>query len=397
MKTLRIFSLLAVATLVSMNSASSFAQTTDSPAWFDRLSLSGDIRVRVQRLLDDTGANLSENIRPRERIRVGLTGQVNEAMSATVRVSTGALGAGGANSANQDLSEFGGRKVVGFDLGYIEYKAAPAWSVHLGKFPNLFFTAAKTEMVWNSHFAFEGIQTRYNPEIGNFKPWLTLVYSHMLDNPGTPSGAPDIAMWGAQVGTQAKLGGLTANAAFSSYNYNNIGAQLRTTQTTGRGGVAADINRGNLNALGNTVSCAPLTGTNAECVYTHDYQLLGAGFDLTYATGFAPVMIYGDFIQNSLVDEGNSAWIVGARLGALKNVGDWFLEFNYRDVQPDAVFGLHGESSFLNGGTDVMGQQVRAVYQLFTNTTLGFTYDSGHKGVDDRMNENYLLDLIAAF
>jgi hypothetical protein len=391
MKTLRIFSLSAIVTLVSLTSVSSPAQTTDAPAWFNRLSLSGDIRVRLQRLLDDTGPSLAENIRPRERIRVGLSGQVNESMSATVRVSTGALGAPGANSANQDLSEFGGRKQVGFDLGYLEYKAAPGWNVYLGKFPNLFFTAAKTEMVWNSHFAFEGIQTRYNPELGNFKPWVLLLYSHMLDN---ASGAPDIAMWGAQIGTQAMFGDLTANAAFSSYNYNNIGGQLRTAQTTGRGNVDTDVNRGNLNALGNTVDCSTVLDT---CIYVHDYQLLGAGFDLTYATGFAPLMIYGDFIQNTMVDEGNSAWILGTRLGALKNVGDWFLEFTYREVQRDALFGLHGESSFLNGGTDVVGHQVRIVYQLLTSTTLGVVYESGTKGVNDRMNENYLLDLAAAF
>ena len=78
--------LLAFGAAVAVSSTAG-AQSND---WANRITLNGDARFRVERDMTYNNPNTSDNVYGRMRFRLGINAKVNDALTATARVATGA-------------------------------------------------------------------------------------------------------------------------------------------------------------------------------------------------------------------------------------------------------------------------------------------------------------------
>jgi hypothetical protein len=78
----------------------------------------------------------------------------------------------------------------------------------------------------------------------------------------------------------------------------------------------------------------------------------------------------------------NEAWNFGLTLGSNKKKGNWQLTYNYKIIEPSAVWhGLNDDDFGYNakGGTDVRGHQVIASYHIFDPLMINVRYMNTEK------------------
>jgi hypothetical protein len=396
--------------------SSAQAQTSVSTDWASRLTFNGDLRFRLQR--DVNGAypvgtnNTAENDLSRIRARLGMTAKINDSLLGVLRLSTGnnqysanaTLGQGSASGTG-----FFARKPFLLDYAYFDYKVLGMENMDLllGKSPMSFWTPGKTALVWNPDSTFEGFQYKWAVDMGgSLKPWVVANYAAILDrinqggnatagasgNASTTDGN-DVTIAGLQVGTTWQTESNWLTGAVGYYSYSNIkGLPSSTTGlTNGNNGNTLNYNLTNA-AFNNSIDAA---GN-----FINAYKLLNIGAEYGMNFSFAPATLFADYVQNSEPGSENKGMLVGAKLGALKAPGTWYVMYDYRDNRKDATLAAYADPVFLNGGTDVFGSQVQLGYQGWTNAALVFDYDTGKKLVSNNGGVNYELytaDLIATF
>lgn len=385
---LKSFCLLILVCLAGPAKAQSKVQTESSPvypattpvslpAWLDRISLSGDLRVRMEQLQGAVSTTKptgkSTNTRGRVRGRLKLTGKVNDQMTAVLRLTTGGVGkAPYSYGTNANLgSGANSKKEFDLDQVYVDYRPSQGLQIQAGKAQNLFWEPGTSEITWGFPWNQEGLNVKYQADLGDFKPFATLTYAAVYES-GSSGRDPDVTMLGGQIGAPFKLGAAQTTAALGSYSFNNVkGTALTNISETGEG-----------NSIVNGF-------------YKYDYKLVDAGLEVRFDLGFAPLSFYGHYLLNSAISEHNQGRIAGVKLGALKDVGTWFVEYSYRDVDSDAAFAIAGETYFLLTGTDVWGHVARTAYQAWGNAALALEYNGGKRsGV---RGELWMLDLVTSF
>ena len=120
---------------------------------------------------NDAFLNVTENDnRFRERLRLGMDAQVNDSVSAGVRLTTG--NTNNPVSTNQTLGNYNNRWDVVLDLAYLQYdwvdQTGPGHDPQTltlvgGRFKNPFF---HTDLVWDSDVGMEGVSATYNTGFG---------------------------------------------------------------------------------------------------------------------------------------------------------------------------------------------------------------------------------------
>ena len=108
--------------------------------------------------------------------------------------------------------------------------------------------------------------------------------------------------------------------------------------------------------------------------------------------------VYADYAINTEADSEDTAYQFGTTLGKAKKPGSWALDYNYRVLEKDAVFGTFTDSDFNGGGTDGEGHRVQAKYQLAKNWQLsGTAIASEPNSAAGADYTRYQLDLKAKF
>lgn len=119
---------------------------------------------------------------------------------------------------------------------------------------------------------------------------------------------------------------------------------------------------------------------NYQDMETTDYDILEffGDFGGKFGDGL-PWKIYGQYAVNTAndIEDEDQGYLVGAKIGKAKKVGQWELDANYSRLEEFAVNPDFTDSDRADGGTNVEGFEVGGTYHLVQNMTLGLKYLTG--------------------
>ena len=390
------------------------------PKWVRRLHWYGDLRLRAQADMFDSGnATLTyfdfqkinqagtfnvengylnttqDRYRLRLRARLGMDADVTDNLKAGIRITTG--NTTDPVSTNQTLGNYGGRYQVVWDEAYLRYRrdtaaGSPWLTLWGGRMPNPW---VHTDLVWDSDLAFEGLAT-------------TLRYT--LEGPaGTASGlsrgvfftagafplqevelsSRDKWLYGAQLGGEWQLHNDSMfKLGVAYYDYSHI-----TGEPNVAGSHLLDFTAPPSLQKGNTVFdiSDPNNSNSRLYALAADYNLVNATASFDFAQ-LAPthVILTADYVKNIGFDAqkvqqlfssiGTNAQVKPRTVGYQFEVavgdphisrhGDWRITGAYKYLERDAVLDAFTDSDFHLGGTDAKGWTLQGDYGLMEDTWL---------------------------
>jgi len=321
------------------------------PEWVRNLKVSGDLRYRHEHKDDESAS--SERERHRIRARLNVTGKVNEEIKATFGLATGANE--GATSTNQDLDGAFSEKEIWLDLAYFDYAPGQIEGLNVfgGKFKNPFAKVGNSDLLFDGDVRPEGIGGTYKKSLNEQIEFFSAFGGHYVEERST---AADTSLWAIQAGVSSKLPqieGGNVKAGLGYFDYGNI---------QGRAALGTDT----ANFRGNT---------SVGGLYESDFDLFQAFGEVAFTVAGQPCKVFGDLLINeSAESDEDTAYLVGASIGACKKPGSWQFAYNYRDLEADSVVGALVDVTFGGGGTDVKGHKFAAGYQFAKNVKFGLTY-----------------------
>ncbi len=347
--------------------------------WSDRLTVSGDLRLRHEYINKDDKDRSTQ--RERVRARVKIEGQVEENLKAVLQLASGV---GEAVSANQTLDDGYTEKGVYIAQAYMHWTASNSLDILGGKVKNTLYVPGDSELIFDPDLAPEGTTLNYKMKFDSGSSLFANGGVYWYDERDTSATTgSDTNQYSAQLGMNIALGDdvLTVGAGYHAFS------PLENYGVLGVGGA------------GNTV-----TGTGPAATYDNGYKIT-EGF-VSYAMKMG-LTVYGHYAQNGEVSKENTAYLAGIMYGKTKNVGDWGVGYSYRATEKDAVLGAIKDSDFANGETDSRGHRVVAKYQVGNATVVGLTYFMNERNVSGKntgslgtKTENYdraQLDVASTF
>lgn len=380
--------LAASAAAVAVSSTQALAQDGE------KVKVTGDFRFRTDKIDDNTAR--TNNTRHRMRFRLGVSGKVNDKVTANARISTGS-----GQSSNQTVGDqttpavMGDRINATYDTLNFDYKFSESMMATVGAFSQPFWKPGNNEMIWGPDTSLHGANAKWKGDMGSMKPFATLLWQRLFERtdtsnasgPTTTQGS-DIDMWGLQLGSQMKTDMMDLKFAAAHYMYNNT---KRMTPSSARG-----------NSTSGTETC--MTGTSC---YQYDYKSTELGVEAAMNMGFAPVGVWADYVQNSDSSNEGKGMAGGAFIGKMdsKKAGTWDFTAGYRDIQRDAILAYWNDpGSIGGGGTNSSGADYRARYAIDTGFWVDVRHTSGTKNkVSTSTTSNtghyalWRLDLLASY
>ncbi|MEN6337843.1 MAG: putative porin [Phycisphaerales bacterium] len=331
----------------------------ESLKWISKLNLYGDFRYRYE-YIDDDSADETRN-RNRIRARLGLDAKVSDEWNLGFRLATSSTGKDGVGgdpvSTNQDVGEAFSKKPIWLDLAYLNYH--PAWfkgfNVIAGKMPNPFYAVGKNQLIWDSDLTPEGGALTYSHPFSESTS-LNLAAGGFWVNEEFPGA--DTSLWGLQGYVKHQFDKPTYVLAGASwYDYGNLqGSESLANEWKGTNDFF-----GNTAAPGN--------------VFASDYDLVELFAEFGTAIGKLPVAVFGNWVNNTVASTSeDTGWLIGGTLNKAKEPGSWQFDYNYRELELDAVVGQFSDSDFVGGGTGGKGHLFSFAYQLTKNVTPVITY-----------------------
>ena len=337
--------------------------------WTDKVSLKGDLRYRHE-LIDQEGKD--ERNRQRIRARLGITGQINEELTAGFQLASGT---DDPVSTNETLSGGFSTKDIKLDRAYVDWALPGAKGINLvaGKMATPFYTPNGSDLMWDGDLNPEGLALKYKNTDDDTTTFGSLAALWGQER----SSTADSLLYAGQLGLTKKLNS-TDKLTFGGglYYWTSMENYLPLYDDG--------------DSFGNW--------TNIDGEYEYGFNIWEVFADYTFKAGEQPVVVYGNYLQNTEADEEDTGWIFGVKYGAAKNIGDWDAEYNYRMLEANAVVGAFCDSDFAGGGTDGKGHKVKFGYQVAKNAKLGLTYFVNELGADGGDDYNRLqLDLETKF
>lgn len=332
-----------LAGLVTGSVAAQAQETKPPAAWAEKVSLKGDLRYRYESIQED---GKEDRTRDRIRARVGVESKPSEDVTIGIRLSTAQDG--DPVSSNQTLDESGSRKDVYLDLAFLDWHPASVKGLNVtgGKMEMPF--AKVSDLVWDNDLNPEGLAVRYAFGDDGLKLLLS-GGSFWMDERSSTSD--DAMLYGGQVAAKFKSDVLHGIAGVGYYGYENVeGYATLVDPTDGFG-----------NSVVETVD--PVSGEVTETAYASGYEIVDAIAELGFDPG-VPVAFYGNYAVNQDADDEDTAYLGGLRIGKTKEPGSVEFDYNYREVEADAVLGALTDSDFIGGGTDGKGHKVSVGVQL---------------------------------
>lgn len=308
------------------------------PDWVNRIKFNGDLRLRYDAVDEEDLTNRSSG---RFRIRFGATAAVADDIKVVFQVASG-----GDNpvSGNQSFDDGFTTKDIGIDLAYVDWRVNENLNVYGGKMKNPLYRAGAAPVIWDGDLNPEGVAATYSSGM-----LFSTLGAFVVEE---RSSSSDSMLYAGQVGVKFGVGeGATITAGAGYFGYSD---------TVGNKPFYEDL------PLGNTVD---LSG---NFVYEYKDTELFAQYDTQF--GAWPLSIFGHVAQNNEVDDNDTAWAAGVRIGAAKDQGAMEFGWTYMDIEADAVVGTYTDSDFGGGRTDTSGHLVKARYVLRKNIHLGATF-----------------------
>ncbi|MDT8383291.1 MAG: putative porin [Gammaproteobacteria bacterium] len=403
------------------------------PAWVNKVSFKGDIRLRAQGDMfadgnvANTYVNLSEinasggfyyagpeaylnttedRLRLRARARVGIDAKITQGVKAGFRLSTG--NQKDPVSTNQTLGTYGNRYQVVWDQAYLKHDNYDLDAYHWltligGRMPSPWVS---TDLVWDSDLAFEGIaatyrrslrdvDSLYDSDLNDRTLFMTIGAFPLQEVELTNK---DKWLYGAQMGAEfIALNQSRFKIALAYYFFDNItGVRNKVVESSDYDYTApAYMQKGNV--LFNIRNSAdPDAELWALAAQYHELNLTLL-YDLA---NFSPlhVVLAADVVKNIGYDrteientslgvvERSQGWIesvgrtkertLGYQLGVTVGwprvtlPGNWNVSLFYKYLERDAVLDAMTDSDFHLGGTDAKGWILGGNYALEDNTWL---------------------------
>jgi hypothetical protein len=351
--------------------------------WVKSIKPYGDFRYRYEYIGDESKA--SERNRNRIRARVGLNSQVNDEISLGFRLATGAGTQGGDPvSTNQDLDGSWSRRPFWLDLAFVDYH--PLWAkgfdLQAGKIEFPFYRPNKNQLVWDHDLSPEGGAIFYSLPLAekttiNFVGGGFWVVERATD--------VDTSMWGIQSYVKQQIQGPTyVLGGVAGYWY---------PQIRGQQALSLQWQSPTANFSGNS---------NAGGVYTSNYDLFDAFWEVGTEIYKMPLSVFGDYVLNTAAaSHKNTGWLAGFVVNKAKDKepGSWQFDYDYRDIQADAVIAQFNDSDFVGGGTGGRGNRFGASYVLVKNVISSVNYY--HASYEGRNNnadyDRVMADVVVKF
>jgi hypothetical protein len=392
------------------------------PDWMQRMTWTGDIRVRGEadnfgtenatgEYLDFNAVNgaggivnagvkayldTSEDVdRLRLRLRFGFDADFGDGWSGGVRLATGSNGEIFVTT-NQTLGTYGNGYTAAVDQGYLRrtdswQSGGQVFTTTAGRFANPYLS---TNMVWYNDLTFEGIASnyRFNLSADNaHRKDLYLTFGAFPLASETPSSL-DKWLAGAQVGTdlQADNGSrLRFGAAYYDYIH-IVGKQNAPDSTLFNYTAPALLQKGNT-----VYDISNSTNPNVNLfALAADYRIV----DLLAVADLHTFSRYGVSLTTEAVrNVGYNAADILARTGTyvapringyevdlgfgrlpFGGAGTWRASAGYRYLQRDAVLDAFNDEDFHLGGTDTKGYLLNVDYAFNTHVWARFKYMSAN-------------------
>ena len=309
-------------------------------AWAAKTQFKGDVRVRQETIKIDGQNNSQDKDRQRIRARLGAYTEINPQVSTGIRIATG--GSNDARSTNQDLDGYFVKKDLWLDMGYIDYHPDAVKNLHLigGKMAQPWVSMG--DMIWDSDINPEGLAATYSLPVSKGFELFGSAGNYTLKDNINGEGTQfknDLRLNAAQLGAKfTPIDALKVTAGGSIYQYQN------------------DKDSAALRVNGNN---------------TDRFRLL-EGFGQVDFNGLPmPLALYGQYVKNNATDsDEDTGWLAGVKT----KVFGFGLDYNYRDVQRNAVVGAFTDSDFANGTTGSRGHKLGVSYDIDKNFSVGATY-----------------------
>ncbi len=312
--------------------------------WVDRLTFSGDLRLRHESFYRNTADD-----RHRERFRLRLASEL-KVQDFTIGIRL-ASGTGEQVSTNKSFDNLSSQTALYIDRAFVKWNSPELRWVTLtgGRMPNPFFTVYSSDAVWDDDFNPEGFAENFAFKLGGTELFLN-VAQIVLDEDRTGKPNTDQWLFGQQVGVKVSP---TANlqTALAAAYYNTVNAQNSSFDQA----VCQD---GNSRAAG-----------TCPTALLNDYNVVDLTALVATKVGSLPVSVMGDYVKNTAdtknaagADTKDSGYQAGLILGKASDPQTWELAYFYKLLGTDATLADVADSDFGNGGTDRKGHIMWAAY-----------------------------------
>ncbi|MBV4459760.1 MULTISPECIES: putative porin [Pseudomonas] len=320
-------------------------------AWAAKTQFKGDVRIRQETVKIDGESNNGGRDKDRQRIRarLGAYSEINPQVDTGIRIATG--GGDDARSTNQDMDNYFDKKQIWLDLGYIDYHPDAIKNLHVIGGKMLQPWVSMGDVIWDSDINPEGLAVTYKYPLGSSAELFGSLGNYTLKDNVDGEGVQfrhDLRLTAGQLGSRfAITDNLKLTLGGSVYAYQND----EDSRCTGTSTPCA------LSVNGNSAN-------NQFRLYEGFSQIDIGGLPM-------PLSFYGQYVKNNdAVTDADTAWLVGAK----SKVFGLNLDYNYRDVQRDAVVGAFTDSDFANGTTGSRGHKFKVGYDIDKNFAIGATY-----------------------
>ena len=333
-------------------------QSVASLSWAEKLKWKGDLRYRYE-YIDQDGKD-SRN-RNRIRARTSVVAAVSDELEVGVGLATGG---DDPVSTNQTIGAGGSTKDIRLDLAYFKWKGLDNTSIIGGKFSNFIYQPAKKALRWDGDWRPEGLGATWSDGryfASGLGTWIE----------GDSKKGTEFA-WILQAGMNLDVGdgALTLGTGYSVFDVSG---------DTPFYGDPDDF-------FGNSYVVDPLTG---DMVYAHDYTNWELFAEYKFKLGGRSLALFGNYTVNTDADDDDTGYLIGAKLGSVKDKGDWDFTYFYEKLEADATFGLLTDSDFGGGGTDAKGHVLSGTYAFHKAWTFKATYFINEIDLADGKDTDY--------
>lgn len=326
------------ATAKKTNELSTFDQKL---AWAAKTQFKGDVRFRQETVKNDGVSNTGDQDRQRIRVRLGAYTEINPQVDTGIRIATG--NNNDARSTNQSLEGNFSKKDIWLDQGYVDYHPTAIKNLHLigGKMPQPWVSMG--DIIWDNDISPEGLALTYKYPLGSTAELFGSAGHYTLQDNVDGEGKQfrhDLRLYAGQLGARfAITDNLKMTLGGSVYAYDN------------------DEDTATLAINGNSA------GEEFK-VYEGFGQIDIGGLPM-------PLSLYGQVVNNdSASNDQDMGWLAGVKT----KFYSFGVDYNYRDVQRNAVVGAFTDSDFANGFTGSRGSKLKVSYEIDKNFALGATY-----------------------
>ena len=332
-------------------------------AWAAKTQFKGDVRFREETVHNDGVPNNKDQDRQRIRARLGAYSEINPQVDTGIRIATGSND--DARSTNQDLNNYFDKKQIWLDQGYIDYHPDAIKNLHLvgGKMPQQWVSMG--DIIWDSDISPEGLAVTYKYPLSGSTELFGSAGHYTLKDNVDGEGVQfkhDLRLYAGQLGARfAITDSMKMTLGGSLYAYDNDDSSACPTSGTV------------------TAPCALAVNGNSPGEQFKLYEGFG---QLDFSNLPVPLSIYGQYVNNTdASNDQDTGWLAGVK----SKLYGFNVDYNYRDVQRNAVVGAFTDSDFANGFTGSRGSKLKVSYDLDKNFALGATY---YMATSDQTNAN---------